>query len=239
MLHKMGHGSKFCPTTYFSTELGRFALGNNAREIRINNLVHFCKLFSEDFKAHKALFDISTRQKKSTESTTTYHSLKNQDENHFIDKNAQAIEDLNRILPLIIFSECAAFNPHLILGRGIFSSCVDAKQKSISKEILSNIIHSPLGSIHNGFGSGLINWVTHEELQLLWLDKENLNATGEDAKTYFMEFIQFIEIAIDNGLGFISGTNLNVSLLKMIENPKLKIEIDLTKMRFEYIIRYE
>jgi hypothetical protein len=224
---------------HFNSKFEKYAFGNDNSKKRINDIIDFCRLLDKDFKSHKVLYEIATRKKNLTEEYSAYNSTKVQDENKFINDNAQIIEDLNRTLTLIIFSECASFNPHLILGRRIFSDCVKAKPKTISEDIIANIICSPTGSIHNGFGNGLINWITNEELQLLWLDKENLDATCEDAKNYFMEFINFMEIAIDNGLGLISGTNMNESLLKKIEAPKLTIKIELTEMGFKNIVKYE
>ena len=39
--------------------------------------------------------------------------------------------------------------------------------------------------------NGLINWVTYEELQLLWLDKENLLVAPDGSEEYLQEFLAF------------------------------------------------
>lgn len=61
---------------------------------------------------------------------------------------------------------------------------------------------------------------------------------GNDAEKYFSDFYKFIEIAIDNNLGVISGTNMNEDILKLILSP-LSVKIDIKELGLENVINYE
>lgn len=228
---------------YFNSDLGKYIVygTDTNNEGRIAEILRFCQLLDKDFKTHETLFNIQTRKKGINEVYADFIKKLYQDEADFQKANGHIIEDLNHILTLIIFSECAAFNPHLILGRSIFTGCVSATPKSIAQDIISKFTDKKLGSIFYSSRSncnGFINWVTNEELQLLWLDKENIYSADKDTDKYFADFCKFIEIALDNNLGVISGTNMNERILKLIESP-LQIKIDIKKLGLESVINYE
>ncbi|MCC9064072.1 hypothetical protein [Flavobacterium piscisymbiosum] len=227
---------------YFNSEFGKYiAYGNDKNDERIAEILRFSQDLDEDFKSHKTLLNIHTRKKGTSEEYSIFIKKRYQDEEDFQKANGQVIEDINLILTLMIFSECAAFNPHLILGRSIFTGRVNANPNSVAGEIIFNFTDSNLGSIFYSSRSnctGLINLVTNEDLKLLWLDKENLYPTNEDAKKYFTDFCKFIEIAIENNLGVVSCTNMNESILKMIQSP-LSLKIDLEALGLESVINYE
>ena len=227
---------------YFNSEFGKYiAYGNDKNDERIDEILKFSHLLDSDYKSHKVLLDIQTRKKGINEEYSSFIQKRYQDEENFQRTNGHIIEDINLILTLIIFSECAAFNPHLILGRSILKGCVNAKPKSVSEEIISNLINNELGSIFYSSRSncnGFINWVTYEDLELLWLDKENLYPTDKDSEKYFSDFFKFIEIALENELGVISGTNMNEEILKLIPSP-LPLKIDIKHLGLESFINYE
>lgn len=228
---------------YFNSELAKYILygTDTTNEDRIAEILRFTKHLDKDFKTHEILFNIHKRKKGINETYTNFIKKFYEDEINFRKINGHIIEDINHILTLIIFSECAAFNPHLILGRNIFIGCVSANPKSIAQELISKFIYSELGSIFYSSRSdcnGFINWVTNEELQLLWLDKENVYPSNKNASKYYSDFCKFIEIALDNNLGVISGTNLNEQILKLIESP-LPFKIDIKKTGLENVINYE
>ena len=227
---------------YFNSEFGNYIVyGSEKNDERIAEILRFSWFLDKDYKLHETLLNIQTRKKGINEEYSDFIKKRSQDEEEFQKANRHIIEDINLILTLMVFSECASFNPHLILDRTIFTGYVDAKPKSIAKDIISKFTDNELGSIFYSSHSncnGLINWVTNEELQLLWLDKENLNSTGKDADKYFYDFYKFIEIAIENNLGVISGTNMNERILKLIQSP-LSVEIDLKKLGLTNVINYE
>ncbi|MNJ90824.1 hypothetical protein D3C87_84640 [compost metagenome] len=227
---------------YFNSAPGKYiAYGNDRNEERIAAIIQFSQSLDPDFKRHPSLLAIQTRQKGINENYTDYIQKKTKDETDFYREHAEVIEDLNHILTVMVFSECAAFNPHLILGRSIFTGCVAAKPKSIAENVISGFTQNETGSVFYSCRSncsGFINWVTSEEAQLLWLDRENLHSADKDTEKYFSDFYKFLEIAVENGLGFISGTNMNESMLKLLQSP-LSVDIDVKALGLESVINYE
>lgn len=227
---------------YCNSGFGKYIFyGSDENDERIDEILRFSHFLNSDYKLHETLLDILTRKKGIDEKYSDFIKKKHQDEEKFQKENGHIIDDINRILTLIIFSECAAFNPHLILGRSIFTGCVSTKPNSISEEITSNFITNELGSIFYSSRSncnGLINWVSNEDLQLLWMDKENLYPTDLESEKYFSDFSKFIEIAIENELGVISGTNMNEEILKLIQSP-LSVKIDLKQLGLKSVIYYD
>ncbi|MFC3157472.1 hypothetical protein SAMN05443633_10831 [Chryseobacterium arachidis] len=222
---------------YFNSKFGKYIVYDNDQdERRIKDIIEFSQSLDDEFKIHETLLNIQKREKNVDVEYSSFIQKRNKDEDDFYTINGQVIEDFNLILTLIIFSECAAFNPHLILGRTIFTGCVNAKQESIAEYIISDFTSNDLGSIFSNY-NGFINWVTNEDLQLLWLDKENLYSAGEDADKYFSDFYKFIEIAIENDLGVISGKNMNEGFLKLIQSP-LSVKIDVKELGLENVINY-
>jgi hypothetical protein len=216
--------------SYMDSLLGKYILWDNSNsEARTRQLVAFCRELTTDFKVHKKYFEIQGRKKMPTEVYAEFISKQIDDDEHFRHTNADAIEDLNRLLTLIIFTECASFNPHLVLGRRIFTGNVDAKAGSIADNIITRITYNELGSPYYGNMSncnGLTNWITNEDLQLLWLDRNNLYSPPDGSQEYLQEFLAFTELALQHDCGFISVTNVNESTLTMIETSKVKINVD-------------
>ncbi|MGV3612284.1 MAG: hypothetical protein ACO1N0_15095 [Fluviicola sp.] len=226
---------------YFNSKFGSYIVyGNDQNEERIAEILRFSQFLDNHFKSD-TLLNIQKRKKGINENYSDFIQKRNQEEEDFQKANGAIIEDINHILTLMIFSECAGFNPHLILGRSIFTGSVCAKPKSIAENIISKLTDNELGSIFypsRSNRSGIINWITHEELQLLWLDKENIYSEKEETGKYFSDFLKFVEIALENNLGLISGTNMNESILKLIQSP-LSVKIDVQELGLEYVINYE
>src|SRR5690606_15063381 len=118
--------------------------GNDKNEVRISEMLNFSQLLDNNFKTHEILSSIQTRQKAIDELYTDYLKNKYKDEKDFFEEFEGVIDDVNRILTLIIFSECAAFNPHLILGRNIFTGNIIANPNSVAEEILYDITENEL-----------------------------------------------------------------------------------------------
>jgi len=107
---------------YMDSLFGKYILWDNSNsEVRTQRLVEFCRRLKPDFKIHEQYYEIQSRQKKPTEPYGEFMLKQSQDEAHFQRMNADVIEDMNMLLTLIIFTECASFNPHLVLGRRIFT----------------------------------------------------------------------------------------------------------------------
>ncbi len=203
---------------YLNSESGKYLLRHNIPE-RTSNMIAYCHQFDSDFKTHKTLREIESRVKSPIEEYQDFVTKRNQDQENFFNTYAQEIEDLNRILPLIIFSECAIYQPYFILGRRIFTGNIGSKTGSFAEACCHNIVHSKTGSSLNYFGSGLTNWLTKEEVNLLLLDKDNLYSRSAESEDYLPKFIAFLQSAYDNKYGFIAVTNINKSIISDI-NPK-------------------
>lgn len=223
---------------HFESKLGNSILwGNSNSDRRIEAILKFCHSFDKDFKIHKDLYAIVARKKKPGEQYLDALHAMHHDAEKFKKQNYKVIDDLTEILPLLVFSECAGFNPHLILGRRIFTGRVNAKPKSVAEEIIIRITNQEHGSVYP-YNSGIINWITNEDLRLLWMDKDSLFPTDADSEGYLQEFLTFIEIALDNNFGVISGSNMKESILKMIENPAVVINLNPEELGLTCVINY-
>ena len=65
---------------------------------------------------------------------------------------------------------------------------------------------------------GISNWITNEDVELLYLDKENLYFEGD---TYATEFMTLLEIAQKNKLGLIMGIDMRECTLELLPKNKL------------------
>lgn len=221
---------------YFDSQLGKYILWNNSRsDERIDKILSYCKFLDADFKVHETLHEIQSRKKNINEDYSTFTNRQSEAQDDFFRSNADVIDDIQNILLLIVFSECAAFNPHLILGRRIFIGNVSAKPRSIAEEVIAMFTNSEFGYTNQ---MGIINWVRSEDLKLLLLDRNNLYPSRDESEGYFSEFIKFMEIAVANNLGVISISNVNERVLNMIETPKVQIEIDVECFEFKSVIKF-
>jgi hypothetical protein len=222
---------------YFNSTLGRSILYDNSNsKERIDKIIAFCNDLDPQFKCHKAKYSLETRKRKISESYEDFRKNISEEEKDFEDKYNNVIDDLSMILPLIIFAECAIYNPHLILGRRTFSGCIHGKKGSIAENCCDKIICRDKGSLFISGSGGIINWLTNEDVQLLALDKDNLFADSDETNSYLIDFLNFLQLALENDYGFISVTNINESTIQMIEKPKFSIEVDMVKMGFESVI---
>lgn len=67
---------------------------------------------------------------------------------------------------------------------------------------------------------GITSWITNEDIQLLFLDKENLYFEDNDlAKA----FLTLLDTAHKNKLGFIMGVDMRESELELLSKNKLLV----------------
>lgn len=94
------------------------------------------------------------------------------------------------------------------------------RQFELSPETLSYSIIGELDDWNPSFhydGMGITNWLTHEDIQYLYLDKENLN---HDDDSLGEEFLSLLEIAHSNEIGFITGVDMRENILELLPNNK-------------------
>ncbi|MCX8526260.1 hypothetical protein OF897_20290 [Chryseobacterium formosus] len=115
-----------------------------------------------------------------------------------------------------IFKTCADFFPHLPLGKGGIM-----RQFELSQETFFFSIVGDLDDWNPSFqyaGMGIANWLTHEDVQYLYLDKENLT---HDDDSLGEEFLSLLEIAHSNEIGFITGVDMRENILELLPNNKI------------------
>jgi len=202
---------------------------------KLDKVKIFLKDFDPSFRFHKELYALEKRKKTAEEKYEAFIQKRYQAIEAFQIKYSDEIYFYTTLLPLILFTECAQFNPHLKIGRRIFQSNISAAKGSIAEECFNRITTTEVGGVYNDVGH-VINWLTHQEVNLLWLDIKNAQAQGGASGKYFQDFKKFLKIAVENELGFLSISNVREDVLKLIENPKLNIPIDLEEMDFENVI---
>jgi len=128
--------------------------------------------------------------------------------------------DFNQFFQYIIFSTCADYFPFFQLGNQSLSRRIQMKNRSIGFEVISKL---SMRSDYNLFccdGEGIVGWVSSEEAQLLKDDFSSLQIENELA----INFKKFLDIAVENKLGFLTGVNLNETMLKLLKSYKLQEE---------------
>ncbi|MFD2939955.1 hypothetical protein [Flavobacterium notoginsengisoli] len=175
---------------------------NSLIEENIQKIVSISKSLDGTFKIHHE-----------------FHEIKDYDAQiRFIGK-LEGHYEFCKFLEYYIFKTCADYNPHLGLGKGGVSRNFDIPMKTLSCNIIGELDN------WNDFLSqdrmGIANWITHEDVELLYLDKENLHfEDNERAET----FLELLDIAYKNKLGFIVGIDMRETQLELLyENKLLKI----------------
>ena len=202
----------------------------------IGRLKAFIRGFDDTFRVHTEFYRIEHVKKGKDESYEDFLRKKQSRITAFQNKYNTEIYHYTNVLPLILFSECAQFNPHLILGRRIFTSHISTLKGSIAEECCANIMAVRTGAIvHYDIGF-ISNWLTHEEVKLLWFDLVNISPKTDDSIQYFNDFKNFLQVAFENELGLLSISNVREDVLKLIEPPGLDIDIDLKQGNFVNVI---
>ncbi|MCR4031190.1 MULTISPECIES: hypothetical protein [Flavobacterium] len=172
---------------------------NSLIEENIQKIISVSKSLDETFKIHQEFHGI-----------TDYHT-----QNRFIG-SLDGHYEFCQFLEYYIFKTCADYNPHLGLGKGGVSRNFDIPIKTISWNIIGELDN------WNDFLSqdrmGISNWITHEDVELLYLDKDNLHF--EDSKIA-ESFLELLDVAYRNKLGLIMGIDMRESQLELLYKNKL------------------
>ncbi len=180
--------------------------------------------FDIDFRKHPNMYDKNIYTRKENETNYQVELRVNKHEENYQRQLINEIDILSIIIQIKCFEHCAFYNPHFILGRRIFSSALDFKSNSIAEEICHKIIDQELMFYNCGVNQ-IINWISNEELQLLYLDIENILPKKPEDEDYIKGFKTFVDIAYKNKLGFITLSNINEDVIKMIKNNQ-SVSID-------------
>lgn len=114
-----------------------------------------------------------------------------------------------------IFKSCADFFPHVFLGKFGVRYSLNLSRKSLADSVTRELDSTNI-LLNNSMG--IINWLTHEDVRLLYLDKENIQVKDKEKGGNIMGFI---EIAKENNLGLVQGLDLNDRLLVRLPAHKL------------------
>lgn len=141
--------------------------------------------------------------------------------------------DFCKFFEYYLFKKCADFFPHIPLGKGGVSRNFLLDINSLSCSIISELDNWNPFFCDDLMGIG--NWLTNEDVELLYLDKENLCF---ESNARAAAFLKFLEIAYKNKLGFIAGVGMREDNLEQLPknkllSPKFWKNIDTTGMLFK------
>jgi len=146
------------------------------------------------------------------------------------EQSRTVLENYTNIITYIIFAECAVFNPHLKIGRSIFERCVYMEEGSLLEELHNKWRYPKPGHVISMYGSGVLGWLSAEEVSLLEMDLQNSRPITQRDKTYFEDFTWMVKTAAAQNWGLLGVTNVNESLLAEIDSPKLTIAMKIPKL---------
>jgi hypothetical protein len=125
----------------------------------------------------------------------------------FIRQTQPSIEFFEYLIIETIFTYVADFNPYFVMGKRIFEGAIETREYSIARELTSKIRSQNKGSILDVIDGGIINWLSKEEVKLLYFDKDSISPSNDESFEYVIEFKELLKYASENNLGLISLRN--------------------------------
>ena len=163
------------------------------------------------------VFNIANSFDKTFKIHSQFHKIKEYDDRRLLLNELDGYYDFCKFFEYYIFKYCADFFPYIPLGKGGVFRNFNLNEKTLSYSIICE-----LDSENEFFGCwdrmGISNWITNEDVELLYLDKENLYFEGD---TYATEFMTLLEIAQKNKLGLIMGIDMRECTLELLPKNKL------------------
>lgn len=204
------------------------------REEILRNTITFVSELSSELNIHPYLIEIEKRK-----AQETYHDFvkrRNQDFDHFFKSKLSVIEFFEFLLIETIFSSVANFNPHFKLGKRLFESLISAKKGSVAEELIRLITTGPNGAVLDLVDGGIMNWLNKEEVELLYLDNENLICQDDKYPGYVNEFKEFLFMAVNSDCGLISLRNPSEYRLSRLQSKPNENEIQVKESGFKNIL---
>ncbi|MEN2400174.1 hypothetical protein GKZ90_0010320 [Flavobacterium sp. MC2016-06] len=115
-----------------------------------------------------------------------------------------------------VFKTCADFYPHLILGKGGVYRNFEINVKTLSCSIIAELDDWNAFICYDSMG--ITSWITSEDVELLYLDKNNLLFTDNERAE---GFLTLLEVAYNNKLGLIIGVDMREEKLELLPENKL------------------
>ena len=159
---------------------------------------------------------ISNSLDKTFKTNGEYQKFKDSDSQRIFLNDLDGYYDFCKFFEYYIFMTCSDFFPHLPLGKGGVFRNFEINVKTLS--------YSIIGTLDNwneflcGDGMGITNWITNEEVQDLYLDKENLHFNDNERAE---GFLTLLEVAHEYKLGLIIGVDMRENNLELLPNNKL------------------
>jgi hypothetical protein len=147
---------------------------------------------------------------------TEYQKIKDYDSHIKFLNNLNGYEDFCKFLEYFIFKTCSDFYPHLPLGKGGVSRNFKLDIKTLCCSVLENLDN--WNEFLCGHMTGITNWITHEDVELLYLDKDNLLYNDNERAE---GFLTLLDVARSNKLGLIIGVDMAEDRLELLQGEKL------------------
>ena len=179
-----------------------------------NLSIHEINLIVEQKK--QRIINISSSLDNTFLISSELNNIKDNENRNFFLNNLDGYYDFCKFFEYFVFNYYSDFFPHLILGKGGALRNFDLKVKSISYEIISKLDY--WNEFLCGFDSGITNWLSNEDVNLIYLDMENLNPIENNSSEGFQSIIK---IAKNKELGLIIGVNMIEQILERLPNNKL------------------
>lgn len=164
----------------------------------------------------KSIRKISNSLDKSFKINAEYSPIKDYREQQLFIGKLDGHYHFCKFLEYYVFKHCADFFPHIALGKGGLHRNFNLNFKTLAYSIISEIDEWKGFLCHDMMG--VTNWLDKEEIELLYLDRENLIFEEE---TRGESIYNFLEIAYQNKLGFVVGIDMRENLLEELPKNKL------------------
>ncbi len=190
-----------------------------SRKFRTGSIIDFSEEELENYltKGIEAIHSIANEFNNDFSSHLVYDTINTKDQRSYLDEHPFYYE-FNAFFEYYVFSICADYLPHLPLRKYGLASRIGFNNRSVVAEILGNLDN--MNNFHCADGNGIVNWITHEHVQLLWISKKDFILKNED-KDFYSSFLQMLEIAQNKGLGLIRGIELREDALEELSSYKL------------------
>lgn len=180
--------------------------------------------FSHDFRSHKLLSD--------SKDDSPAESLISHDWYY----------DFNSFFEFAIFAVAADFNPHFKLGKRPIAYQVEiAEGGDFSEDLLSMLGFPARHFLFGQDGSGIEGWITAEELELIWGEREFFPMTvpgGGESPRLNTEFLDFVERLHRASCGIIAGVEMRERANASLTPPGI-VPAHLWENPNDFIIRFE
>lgn len=154
----------------------------------------------------------------------------------FIRQRQVEIEFFEYVLIETIFARFGNFNPHFILGKRLFESCVETTNNSIAQELTARISSTKEDTVLDLIDGGIMNWLSKEETELLYWDRDHIFPVNEENEVYVTEFKAFLKEAYERNLGLITLRNPVESDLNRFETGFPDLVESVKNASFQYLV---